>query len=202
MRAVGAAQALRTAALAVVVGGALGCSRATAADRPATLGRITPEHLVDQDGHAFGATQLSGHVWITALMFSSCPMACPVVAQRMAYLQTLLPAHAPSIRMLSVTLDPENDTPPTLAAFGARYHRDPQLWTLATGATQPVVDVVTAGWARVSPKGKSFDHGDTFTLIDGQGNVRGYYGKDDAGVAKMLADADRIAGDRYAAATP
>jgi len=197
MRAAGAWGVLRTAALAVVVG-ALGCSRAIAADHSSSLGRISPEHLVDQDGHAFGPAQLSGHVWITALMFSSCPMACPVVAQRMAYLQTLLPAHAPSIRMLSVTLDPENDTPPTLAAFGARYHRDPQLWTLATGTTQPVVDVVTAGYARTSPGGKSFDHGDTFTLIDGEGSVRGYYGKDDADVARMLADADRIAGDRQA----
>src|SRR5271155_3185998 len=52
----------------------------------ASLGRIVPVNLVDQDGRPFGMPELQGHSWLVALMFSSCPMACPVVAQRMAYL--------------------------------------------------------------------------------------------------------------------
>jgi protein SCO1/2 len=126
------------------------------------------------------------------MMLTSCTMMCPLMAERMAYLQKLLPSHAASIRLLSITVDPEKDTPTVLFSYGKRFHRDPDSWTFVTGETQPIFESVNAGYNRAGMKG-SFDHGDTLVLVDGDGRIRGYYRKDDSGVARMFADADRLA---------
>jgi protein SCO1/2 len=183
---------IRSCALALAVSAA-GCGhREGGAAAPGSIGEIVPTRLVDQDGHAFGAEQLHGHVWLVALMFTHCPMACPAMAERMSYIQTLLPRHAADIRMLSVSVDPEDDTPPVLTAYGQRFHRDPAIWTFVTGQTEPTLRSVTDGFAKDRP-GHAFDHGSTFALADEQGRIRGYYGMDDTAVASLLDDADRVA---------
>lgn len=157
------------------------------------LGRITPVKLVDQDGHAFGQAELGGHVWIGAMMLTSCTMMCPLMAERMAYLQKLLPSHAPSIRLLSITVDPEKDTPDVLLAYGKRFHREPATWTFVTGETAPIFEAVNAGYRRAPSVKGNFDHGNTLVLVGRDGRIEGYYGKDDGGVARIFADADRLA---------
>jgi len=157
--------------------------------------RIVPTSLVDQDGRVFGPAELDHHVWITAIMFTSCPMGCPVMAARMGYLQTLLPKHASSIRLLSITIEPDTDTPAVLHAYGERFHRDPALWTFVTGATTPIFGAVNAAYRKEGAKdGKwSFDHAETLALVDGRGYIHGFYRKDDASVARLFADADALA---------
>jgi protein SCO1/2 len=182
---------IRSVALAVALL-TVACNHGTTAE----LGRITPTSLLDQDGHPFGQHELAGHVWIAALMFTSCPMACPKMAERMARLQTMLPEHAKSIRLLSITVDAENDTPPVLSAYGKRFHRDPATWTYVTGETDRVFASVNAGYKQALGANANFSHGDTLVLLDGEGRIQGFYRKDDAGVARLFADADRLAGTR------
>jgi protein SCO1 len=179
---------MRSVALAVALL-AVGCNH----EPTAALGRITPTSLLDQDGHAFGPHELAGHVWIAAMMFTSCPMACPKMAERMAHLQTMLPEHSKSIRLLSITVDAENDTPPVLSAYGKRFHRDPATWTYVTGETDRVFASVNAGYKQALGAAANFSHGNTLVLLDGEGRIQGFYGKDDAGVARLFVDADRLA---------
>ena len=103
---------------------------------------VPTEGLGDQDGQPFGADRFQRHISITALMFTSCTMACPVLAERMRYLSQLLDGHSPLLQLVSITVDPENDTPDVLLAYGDRYHRDPARWTFVTGKTEPFFDVV------------------------------------------------------------
>jgi len=159
----------------------------------AELGVVAPVNLVDQDGHPFGRRELADHVWITAMMFTSCPMACPMMAQRMAHLQAMLPKHAEPIRLLSISVDAENDTPPVLSAYGKRFHSDPAVWTFVTGETDPIFASVNAAYKQALGAKANFSHGDTLMLLDGDGRIKGFYGKDDASVARLFADADRLA---------
>ncbi len=169
------------------------CRKESVTTTESEVGRIMPVKLVDQDGHAFGQPELRGHVWIAAIMLTSCTMMCPVMAERMAHLQKLLPSHAASIRLLSITVDPEKDTPAVLSAYGKRFHRDPDSWTFVTGDTQPLFEVINGGYKPAPSMKGTFDHGDTLVLVDGDGRIRGYYRKDDSGVTRMFADADRLA---------
>jgi protein SCO1 len=179
---------MRGVALAMVLL-AVACNHETTG----TLGVIAPLGLVDQDGHPFGRHELADHVWITAMMFTSCTMACPMMAERMSHLQSMLPKHAESIRLLSITVDAENDTPPVLAAYGKRFHRDPAAWTFVTGETDPVFASVNAGYKQARGAKANYSHGDTLMLLDGEGRIKGFYGKDDASVARLFADADHLA---------
>jgi protein SCO1/2 len=161
-------------------------------------GKLPELRLLDQDSHPFQATQLRGHVWITAFMFTSCPMECPILAQRMSYLQKLLAGRSPSIQLLSISVNPSQDTPAVLREYGTRFHRDPARWTFLTGDSDPVLRTVSAGYDRgvsgkKTPGGFEVLHGDSLVLIDGDGHIRGYYRKDNAEVARLLADADRLA---------
>ncbi len=187
---------------------AAGCRRAApaaapeeGAGGPPVYGALGEARLIDQDGRPFAARELRGGVWIAAFMYTTCPMECPVLAQRMSYLQKLLAGRRPSIRLLSVSVNPGQDTPAALRAFAGRFQRDPARWTLVTGETTPVLRAAAAAYdraaaaeRRVPPGGFAALHGDLFVLIDGEGRVRGYYRKDDAGVARLLDDADRLAG--------
>jgi protein SCO1 len=180
---------MRSVALAMVLFAAA-CQHKSAPE----LGRVAPIDLVDQDGRPFGQRELADRVWITAFMFTSCPMACPKMAERMAYMQrTMLPQHADSIRLLSISVDAENDTPLVLAAYGKRFHRDPATWTFLTGATDPVFASANTAYKQAFGAKAGFSHADTLMLLDGEGHIEGFYGKDDASISRLFADADRLA---------
>lgn len=93
--------------------------------------------LVDQDGQAFSLGALAGSWVLVGFIYTACPdaAACPMTTQRMAAVQRAWEA-APrerSLRLLSLTLDPERDTPATLRAYAERHRVDTHTWTLATG---------------------------------------------------------------------
>jgi cytochrome oxidase Cu insertion factor (SCO1/SenC/PrrC family) len=177
-------------ALAVLV--SHGCARSSLP----TYGTLGEFSLVDEDEHAFGSAQLRGRVWITAFLFTSCPMECPLLAQRMGWLQERLAGRSPALQMLAVSINPAQDTPAVLRGYGERFHRDPRRWTFVTGATGPLYRVVTDGYDRADPSARQGAfaalHGERFALIDGDGRIRGYYRKDDADVARMLAAAEQL----------
>lgn len=60
-----------------------------------------------------------------------------------------------------------------------------------TGNTPPIARALTQGYARAAGAVGNFDHGNTFALVDEDGKVIGYYGKDDGGVARLVAAAGR-----------
>lgn len=89
--------------------------------------------VVDQTGQAlhFHRDLIAGRVVVVAFFFTSCEDACPMVAQTLVSLQRALGGRR-DVSLVSVSLDPEHDTPERLAAWGRRYGVRPG-WTLVTG---------------------------------------------------------------------
>jgi protein SCO1 len=113
----------------------------------------------------------------------------------MADLQGRL-AHAGSAaRLVSFTVDPENDTPAVLADYAARSGADPSRWSFVTGPVDSVKSAVVAGFKvalEKLPKGANdYDvtHGNWFVLVDPTGKLRGYYTTDEP------TDLDRLTRD-------
>jgi cytochrome oxidase Cu insertion factor (SCO1/SenC/PrrC family) len=105
-------------------GSALGC--ADGAQGPAALGGIA---FLDQDGRELRASSLAGEVLVLTFMFTSCPSACPRVTQLISEARALLPAEVRGrVRFLSVSVDPDNDTPGALKAFAERQRVDFPDW--------------------------------------------------------------------------
>jgi protein SCO1/2 len=65
-------------------------------------------------------------------IFTSCEGICPLMSQTFAYLQTKLGAERIRVHMVSISIDPEEDTPPRLAEYAERFHAGSQ-WQHYTG---------------------------------------------------------------------
>ncbi|MEO0586718.1 MAG: SCO family protein [Planctomycetota bacterium] len=91
--------------------------------------------LTDTTGNTFTDEDLAGQRTVVEFVFTQCQLFCPVMSERMSRLQQALDAD-PSmadVRLISISVDPDNDTPQVLAAYAAAYGRNPDRWELLTG---------------------------------------------------------------------
>jgi len=91
--------------------------------------------LVDQDG---GATTLrealeSDKPVLVNFIFTTCTTICPVMTAGMSQFLTNLGSEQDQVRVVSISIDPENDSPATLRAYAKRYHAPPS-WRFLTGS--------------------------------------------------------------------
>lgn len=102
--------------------------------------------LVDQDGvrHRFAQDLLRGKVAVVSFVFTGCTTICSPVGANMGALDKMLGAQVESeVSLLSVTLDPFNDTPTRLATWRRQFDDGPG-WRLLTGDPDQVIRVLHA----------------------------------------------------------
>lgn len=88
---------------------------------------------VDEDGQSFSSEQLKGDVYILDVFYSSCPTVCSPIASNMAYLQRQLKKAGSDIQFLSLSVDPQFETPTILKKFGEQRGADFTNWHFLTG---------------------------------------------------------------------
>jgi protein SCO1/2 len=144
-------------------------------------GPVPPFHLVDERGSLFGLEALRGHVTVVDFVFTKCTSSCPRLTAHMGELQARLEGDKNEAHLVSISVDPENDTPPVLAEYAARAHASPERWSFLTGPTDEVERVVVSGFkvsaAKQSRGANDYDviHGDWFVLVDKRAQIRGYF---------------------------
>lgn len=154
-----------------------------------------PFALTDARGLPFDSEeQLKGKVWVANFIFTRCPSICPTFTAKMQRIQA---ASDPRVRLVSFSVDPEYDAPPVLAAYAQKHRADPLRWHFLTGSfealTAVVVDNLKVPMDKVGGDLKSVGHGSRFVLVDGRGQVRGFYGFDDPdAVEAVVQDAQRL----------
>ena len=173
----------------------------------ATLPAFT---LTDQLGAPFGKPQMLGKVWMADFVFTACPEACPRLTTKMRGLQDALTlAEQQRIGLVSISVDPERDTPAVLKAYAAKFGAKDTQWRFLTGSQTEVERAVVEGFKigveKVPvPPAQTVDdihnsafeilHGEKFVLVDALGRIRAYYDVDQqAGLDKLLADARAVA---------
>ena len=102
--------------------------------------------LTDQDGRRVALKELRGKVLAVTFIFASCTDTCPLLTAKMASVQDRLgAAFGPEVRFVSITVDPERDTPPVLKHYAEAYHANPAGWSFLTGTLAEIRDVAGAG---------------------------------------------------------
>jgi len=160
------------------------------------LGTVPTFSFVDQGGRPFGPRDLAGRPWVADFIFTRCPTVCPRMTRTLAALR---PRLGERIELVSISVDPEFDTPERLRAFAARHGADAPGWHFLTGQSAGVEKAVTEGFrialARESDDFLGIVHGVHLVLVDGQGRIRGYYDSTDPdAVERLVHDAARLAG--------
>lgn len=101
--------------------------------------------LVNQDGAKVRLKGLleSGEPIILDFIFGTCTTICPVLSAGFSNLQAKLPPGAPKIHLVSISIDPENDTPKVMRDYLKRYRAKPG-WDFFTGRREDVDTVMRA----------------------------------------------------------
>lgn len=136
--------------------------------------------LTDQDGNSFdSATRLRGKVVAVNFIYTTCSDVCPLFTVEFARLQQALKKEpGNNFFLLSITTDPEIDTPKILKAYARRFHADFDNWAFLTGSQTEVEKVWQAFGVRVIRKDRGLvQHTNLTTLIDARGARRiNYFG--------------------------
>jgi len=127
--------------------------------------------LIDQDGKRFLSTNLSGKIVVLDFIYTTCTDVCPLFTANFARLQRQLATeHRSEIVLISITTDPEIDSPKVLKAYAQRYGADFGNWAFLTGTEAQLKEVWKGFGIRVIHKGRGLvQHDSVTTLIDRQG---------------------------------
>lgn len=162
-------------------------SRLVVLPKPAEPGdEVPPFSLVDQDGRTITRETFRGKALVVTFFFTHCPLPefCPRMSENFGALEKALTADAKlggRTRLLSVSFDPERDTPQVLRTYGLRFHAKEStpfaIWSLATGGAGEVKKLTDFFGVWFQNDGGNISHGLATSVVDPQGRVvRTFYG--------------------------
>ncbi len=136
------------AAVALVVVGMMSLLTTGAAPKAT---RTTVEYtvpkvaLVRDDGKSVSLPDElnDGRPVVMNFIFTTCTSICPLLSDTLARLQDRLGPDRDRVHIVSISIDPEEDTPPVLAAYAKRYHAGPE-WRHYTGTTEAIIETAKA----------------------------------------------------------
>jgi protein SCO1/2 len=160
---------------------------------PPVLRQLPAFELVDQNSKPFSLSDLEGHVWVANLIFTRCGSICPLLTRQMAGLQERYETYGvDEIKLLSISVDPEYDTPDVLKEYAKLNGADPERWSFLTGDLESVRALVIEGFATgMGERAESetgmvdISHSGKFVIVDPQGGIRGYYDTDPEGLDEV-----------------
>lgn len=144
------------------------------------LFQVPPFTLTNEQGRLFHSDDLRGKVWVADIVFTHCAGPCPRMTQRVAELQAAIPSDKP-VHFVTLTTDPENDTPAVLSTYARRFGATPERWHFLTGSKQQIAEVAVRGLKLTAlPKEPEktenpkdlFIHSTILIVIDKRGRAR------------------------------
>lgn len=138
--------------------------------------RMPTFSLTNQNGERISLDTFRGQPFVLTFVFTRCPVPnfCPRMSNNFEELQTAITAGSGALvttRLLSVTLDPEYDTPKILNEYAAFHHADPKIWAFATGDQKEIDSLTRAFSVYRQNEGGTISHGLATALVNGNGTV-------------------------------
>jgi len=155
-----------------------------AAEQLPVLASIDGFELTGQDGQTFSSEDLLGSVWVADFIFTRCPGACPQMTSTLAEVFKEFSSY-PDFKMVSISVDPEYDTPEVLSAFAGEYGANPERWHFLTGANS-LIQQLSEDQFKIAAAETPSSHSLRFILVDRNGDIRGYYHSTDAEDVEQL----------------
>ena len=147
------------------------------------IGNIAPFSLTNQIGVVTTLEDLRGQVWLADIIFTRCPGPCARMTRQMASVQAALPKDSQA-KLISLTTDPEFDSPEVLKNYGEKFGADPARWHFLTGTKLGIAalagDSLKLTALETKPESRTsaddlFIHSTIFVLVDKQARLRGAF---------------------------
>ncbi|MBI2365047.1 MAG: SCO family protein [Deltaproteobacteria bacterium] len=160
------------------------------------FGAVPDFTFTERSGRKVSLADLKGKVWVAQFFYTRCTDICPLTVPQMGLLHLEYlndPEFRSAIHFVSITVDPERDTPEVLSKYADRFSADPDLWFFLTGDKADTYRLAQQGFklgigeelnapeiAKKTGEEKEFFHSNRLILIDRKAQVRGYYAGIDA----------------------
>ena len=160
------------------------------------ISQLTDFTLTNQLDQPVRLARFADKVWFADIVFTRCAGPCPTMTKRMAELQSHF-ADNPEVAFVTLTTDPEFDTPEVMKRFARRHDAQDKNWDFLTGTKSEIVRLAVDEMkliAREKPVGEQatpedlFIHSSYFVVIDQQGRLRGVLESLDEGWKKKAID--------------
>jgi len=154
--------------------------RAEPAAQEQELPKIAPAPefaLISQDGASVKLADYRGKVVAVTFIFTLCADTCPVLTPMMSFVQDQLGADfGEKIHFVSITVDPERDTPEVLKEYAQAFGANLSGWSFLTGTPDAIRDVTRRyGIFAAKTANGSIDHTFLTSIIDQRGILRVQY---------------------------
>lgn len=149
---------------------------------------IPPDHprqlldfsLTNRTGRAVTRSDLDGKILVVDFLFTSCSLTCPVVNSVMAQIQQLT-TNRPGVKLVSLTVDPHDDTPAVLEKYGERFGADTNRWLFLTGDRTELYELIGTSFLASDTNNEfgfmpgNFAHTERIAVMDSAGHLHGYF---------------------------
>ena len=149
-------------------------------NRGVAVGDAIPDFtLTDQTGKAVRLSQFAGEPVAVTFLYTRCPIAtaCPLTTAKFSKLDAMLKQKGFG-ELLTITVDPEHDTPKVLAEYAKAAGADPKRWRFLTGDPKAVADAVEPFGVLYYPDRGQVVHTQAVAVLDPKGRLANvYYGE-------------------------
>ncbi|MGA9451714.1 MAG: SCO family protein [Verrucomicrobiia bacterium] len=152
-------------------------SRLIAPDHPRQLVNFA---LTDRTERTVTRSDLDGKILVVDFLFTSCSLTCPAVNSQMAQIQQLT-TNQPDVKLVSLTVDPRDDTPAVLEKYAERFGADTNRWLFLTGDRTELYNLIGASFLASDTNDAfsympgNFSHTERIAVVDSHGHLRGYF---------------------------
>jgi len=167
-------------------------------------GQVSDFSLTNQNQEPVSLATLRGHVWVGDIIFTRCPGPCLKMTRQMKELQQALTSSSRA-KLVTLTTDPEFDSPSVLQTYARRFEADPQRWMFLTGTKKEIAALAVGSLKLTAVEKKPderqspddlFIHSTIFVLVDKRGQLRGVYQTTGEGVDPAQVKSQLLAGVR------
>ncbi len=160
-------------------------------ERLPVLGEVASFGLTNSEGEKVSLEDLRGRVWVANFMFTTCSGICPMMTRNMGMIYKDF-QNDDVLRFVSISVNPENDSPEVLKRYAEKNEADPEKWIFLTGSREDI-QKLAAGSFKLGDIKEPVFHSSYFSLVDRKGRIRGYYdGTEEKAVQKLILDIARL----------
>lgn len=156
--------------------------------------------MKNQKGSTITEAEVKGKVHVAEYFFTHCQSICPIMTVQMERVHRKFKKNN-NVKLLSFTVDPENDTIQRMQWYANKHHATGNNWHFLTGDKTALYELARKSYFVLKPAearnlgdaGSDFIHTNNFVLVDRKLRIRGYYdGTDPKEVDQLMIDLELL----------
>ena len=156
---------------------------------------ISNFQLINQDGKSVSFPSNRNQITVVNFFFTRCPAFCPAMNREMAKVVKLYEKNH-MLHFLSITVDPDYDTPEVLKQYAKQYHISSNKWSFLTGPQPLIYKLAQKDFLvdalKDTTQANNYIHSPMLILLDSQKRIRGYYDSTDKEQVDKLVDEIKV----------